>query len=140
MSLQNHTLYAPAGASEYVGLIGRPDPGPSGGWSSASAKSPGATVSRGDLGASENVFQIAAIVLESAGPRMGGRAVSVRWFFGTGQTRDRLSDVSDAQHWGETSSNQPAEIDVLASSEVVDPQEVVVRRSFLALRSEAEEF
>ncbi len=35
---------------------------------------------------------------------------------------------------GETRRSQPAEIDVFASSEVVDWQDVVVRRSSLALR------
>ena len=58
-----------------VGLIGRPDHGPGAGWSPTSAKPPGATVSRHDLDASEDVFPIAVIVPGLADLRMRGRAV-----------------------------------------------------------------
>jgi len=56
-------------------LIGRLDHGPGGGWSSNRAKLPSATVSRHDLGASENVSRLAQIGFKEASPRMGGKTV-----------------------------------------------------------------
>jgi len=62
-------------ARENVGLIGRLDHDPGGGWLSNRSKSPGTTVSRHDSGASKNVYQVAGIALKDAGPLMGGRVV-----------------------------------------------------------------
>lgn len=58
----------------------------------------------------------------------------IRWYSGTGQTQDRPSDVCDAQHRRETRRSQSVGIDVSAPLEVIEQQDVVVRRSFLALR------
>ncbi len=61
--------------SEIVGNLGRSGLPPERGFSGTRSRLLGATVSRDDMGASENVFQIAEIGLESAGPLMGGTVV-----------------------------------------------------------------
>lgn len=83
--------------SRYLGLIGRPDHGPGGGWSSTRSRLLGATVSRHDLGASENVYRVAGIGLKDAGPLMGGTAVSQTVVFsdsyGLGHSDDFLRQI-----------------------------------------------